>query len=54
MHILHIIPNLSGGGAERQLSYLAPELVRLGHDVHVVYSREGIQKPDLPVLCSIS
>jgi glycosyltransferase involved in cell wall biosynthesis len=47
MRILHTIPNLSGGGAERQLSYLAPELVRMGHDVHIAYSREGPHKPDL-------
>lgn len=47
MRILHIIPNLSGGGAERQLSYLAPELARLGHDVHIAYSREGPQSPKL-------
>ena len=39
--ILHCIPTLEGGGAERQLSYLAPELVRLGWDVHVAYIRPG-------------
>ena len=48
MRILHLIPNLSGGGAERQLSYLAPELARMGHDVHIAYSLECIQKPELP------
>jgi glycosyltransferase involved in cell wall biosynthesis len=48
MRILHLIPSLSGGGAERQLSYLAPELARLGHDVHVAYSTEGPQNPKLP------
>lgn len=47
MRILHLIPNLSGGGAERQLSYLAPELACMGHDVHVAYSKEGPQKPEL-------
>ena len=47
MRILHLIPSLSGGGAERQLSYLAPELVRMGHDVHIAYSEEGPQKPEL-------
>jgi glycosyltransferase involved in cell wall biosynthesis len=46
--ILNLIPALSGGGAERQLSYLAPELVRMGHDVHIVYSNEGPEKPELP------
>ena len=41
MRILHLIHQLSGGGAERQLSYLAPELVRLGHEVHVAYHKLG-------------
>lgn len=48
MRILHFIPNLSGGGAERQLSYLAPELVHMGHDVHIAYSKDGPLKPELP------
>ncbi|MFH1902560.1 MAG: glycosyltransferase [Candidatus Omnitrophota bacterium] len=48
MKILHLIPSLSGGGAERQLSYLAPELVRMGHDVHIAYSKDGPCKPELP------
>ena len=48
MRILHLLPNLSGGGAERQFSYLAPELARMGHDVHVAYSKDGIHKPELP------
>jgi glycosyltransferase involved in cell wall biosynthesis len=47
MRILHLINSLSSGGAERQLSYLAPELVRMGHDVHVAYSHEGPDKPEL-------
>ena len=48
MRILHLIPSLSGGGAERQLSYLAPELVCMGHDVHVAYSMDGPYRPELP------
>ena len=48
MRILHLIPSLSGGGAEQQLSYLAPELVRMGHDVHLAYSNGGPHKPKLP------
>lgn len=48
MRLLHLIPNLSSGGTERQLSYLAPELVRMGHDVHIAYSKEGPYKPELP------
>jgi glycosyltransferase involved in cell wall biosynthesis len=32
---------LAGGGAERQLTYLAQELVRIGCDVHVGYVHSG-------------
>ena len=39
--ILHLIPSLEGGGAERQLSCLAGGLRRLGADVHVAYLRDG-------------
>src|SRR5205807_8772719 len=42
MRILHAILSLTGGGAERQLAYLAPELRRRGHDVHVAYVYGGI------------
>lgn len=48
MRILHILPHLSKGGAERQFGYLAPELARMGHDVHVAYSVEGPQRPTIP------
>lgn len=48
MRILHLIPSLSGGGAERQLSYLAPELARFVHDVHIAYTKGGPHKPELP------
>ncbi len=41
MRILYCIPNLRHGGAERQLSYLAAELARMGHEVHVASSRGG-------------
>lgn len=41
MRILHLIPTLGTGGAERQLSYLASELVRLGHEVHVAFFHSG-------------
>ena len=47
MRILHIINALSGGGAERQLCYLAPELGRMGHDIHIAYSNDGPDKPEL-------
>jgi glycosyltransferase involved in cell wall biosynthesis len=47
IRILNCIPALSIGGAEQQLSYLAPELVRMGHDVHIAYSKEGYCMPEL-------
>jgi len=41
MKILYCIPTLGNGGAERQLTYLAGELQRTGHEVHVASSRGG-------------
>jgi glycosyltransferase involved in cell wall biosynthesis len=41
MKILYCIPTLGDGGAERQLAYLAVQLSRMGHDVHVASSRGG-------------
>jgi glycosyltransferase involved in cell wall biosynthesis len=41
LRILHCIPGFGGGGAERQLSYLAPELSRRGLDVHVAFLHDG-------------
>ncbi|HEX8407825.1 MAG TPA: glycosyltransferase [Thermoanaerobaculia bacterium] len=41
MKILYCIPTLEIGGAERQLSYLATEMLRHGHDVHVASVRGG-------------
>jgi glycosyltransferase involved in cell wall biosynthesis len=40
--ILHVIPTLEGGGAERQLSMLAAEQARRGYDVHLVVRRTGV------------
>jgi glycosyltransferase involved in cell wall biosynthesis len=37
LQILHCIPGLHGGGAERQLSYLCDALQAKGIDVHVAY-----------------
>jgi glycosyltransferase involved in cell wall biosynthesis len=42
MKILHCISSFLAGGAERQLSYLAPELARRGHEVHIAYLEGGI------------
>lgn len=47
MRILHLIPTLVGGGAERQLTYLANALQIAGADVHVGFVHEG---PNLPRL----
>jgi glycosyltransferase involved in cell wall biosynthesis len=41
MRILHCISSMSGGGAERQLAYLARELGGLGWEVHVALTRRG-------------
>jgi len=35
IRVLHCIPSMEGGGAERQLAYLAGELTRMGWEVHV-------------------
>lgn len=40
--VLHVIPTLEGGGAERQLSMLAAEQRRRGHHVHVAVRRGGV------------
>jgi glycosyltransferase involved in cell wall biosynthesis len=47
MRILNLTHFLSCGGAERQLAYLAPELIRMGHDIHIAYMNEGPDKPAL-------
>jgi len=39
--ILHCIPNMAGGGAERQCVYLATGLARRGWEVHVALTGEG-------------
>src|SRR4051794_34319705 len=41
MRVLHCIPTLGGGGAERQLAYLAAELRVLGWEVHIAYGHDG-------------
>jgi len=40
--ILHVIPTLEGGGAERQLAMLAAEQVAGGLDVHIGLRRRGV------------
>jgi glycosyltransferase involved in cell wall biosynthesis len=47
LRILNLLPHLSGGGAERQFGYLAPELVRMGHRVDAAYLSSGPAKPEL-------
>ncbi len=41
MRVLHCIPSLLGGGAERQLGYITEGLARQGVDVHVALVHEG-------------
>jgi glycosyltransferase involved in cell wall biosynthesis len=42
-----MILTMKGGGAERQLAYLAPELSRLGHDVHLAFVCGGLNSERL-------
>ncbi len=42
MRILHCIPTLTSGGAERQLSVLVPAQRARGAEVHVAYARPGL------------
>ncbi|HEV2718820.1 MAG TPA: glycosyltransferase [Thermoanaerobaculia bacterium] len=42
MRIVHLIWTITGGGAERQLAGLAPELARRGAEVHVAYVHQGL------------
>ena len=39
--VLHFIPNMGGGGAERELAHLAGPIRRSGIDVHVALVSEG-------------
>ena len=41
MKVLHCIPGMGGGGAERQLTYLAGGLRTRGWEVHVALARSG-------------
>lgn len=41
MKVLHLIASLGPGGAERQLSLIAPALARSGVEVHVAYCSGG-------------
>ena len=41
LRVLHLLPNLSGGGAERQLSYLSNSLSQKGHQVHIAFLYDG-------------
>jgi glycosyltransferase involved in cell wall biosynthesis len=46
IRVLHLVPALSSGGAERQLRYLVHALQIIGYDVHVAYLNDG---PDLGI-----
>jgi glycosyltransferase involved in cell wall biosynthesis len=41
MRILHLIPSFGPGGAERQISLIAPDLANSGLDVHIAYRSGG-------------
>jgi len=41
VRVLHFIPSMGGGGAERQLAYLAKSLVQSGCETHVALIRGG-------------
>jgi glycosyltransferase involved in cell wall biosynthesis len=41
VRVLHCIASLGGGGAERQLSYLASYFARSGAQVHIAYLNDG-------------
>lgn len=45
--ILHVIPGLTGGGAERQLTLLSAAQAAEGHDVHI-----AVVRPEIPSLLS--
>ncbi len=45
--ILHLIPTLEGGGAERQLSMLACEQAKRGWSVHIGIRRGGVHEETL-------
>jgi glycosyltransferase involved in cell wall biosynthesis len=47
MILLHIIPTLGGGGAERQLRMLAAEQVSRGHSVHLAVRRTAIYEDEM-------
>ena len=47
--VLHCVPSMAGGGAERQLVYLAGALTRQGWDVHVALNGGG---PNLNALAA--
>jgi glycosyltransferase involved in cell wall biosynthesis len=42
MRILHLIPTFGGGGAERQLAYLAQGLGELGCETHAASTKGGV------------
>ena len=47
MTVLHLIPSLVGGGAERQLALLAPAMSKMGVRVHVACLHGGVNAAPL-------
>jgi glycosyltransferase involved in cell wall biosynthesis len=48
MRILHLIPQISAGGAERQLNCLAAAMAKACHEVHIAYVQDGPESVPLP------
>ncbi|MFT4524221.1 MAG: glycosyltransferase involved in cell wall biosynthesis [Bacteroidia bacterium] len=47
LKIVHVIPSLQKGGAERLVLNISEQLVLLGHTVHIIVFREGNEYLDL-------
>ncbi len=53
MRIIHCVASLSSGGAERQLSYLAPLMAKIGMDVHVAFLTKGPMPPSTKQMLNV-
>ncbi len=49
MRILHCIPSMGGGGAERQLCYISEQMSLLDHEIHIAYFQEGVNTKRLNI-----
>ena len=53
IRILHCIPSLGGGGSEKQLSYLAPNMAMLGSNEHLAFVHDGLNSEFLKPAVSL-